>query len=133
MEFDYAIETKKPTMAFLHGEPGKIPGEKLELKEEPRKKLEAFRAKCETRVVKYWTTPAELGGQVAKSLIQTRNSHPAVGWVRASSAVTSEMEREVAELRARLAELTNELEHSRQSHADVPADIAQGSDIYDFS
>jgi hypothetical protein len=47
MEFDYAVEVKKPIMAFLHGAPGKIPGEKLELKEEPRAKLEAFRAKCE--------------------------------------------------------------------------------------
>lgn len=133
MEFDYAVETKKPVMAFLHGEPGKIPGEKLELEEEPRKKLDAFRAKCETRVVKYWTTPAELGGQVAKSLIQTRNTHPAEGWVRASAAMTPETEREIAELRARVAELTNDLEHARQIDAEVPLDIAQGDDPYDFA
>jgi hypothetical protein len=44
--------------------------------------------------------------------------------------MTPEMEREVAELRAKVAELTNELEHARQAHAEVPADIAQGEDFY---
>ena len=103
------------------------------MSEKPREKLEQFRAKCEARVVKYWTTPGELGGQVAKSLIQIRNTHPAEGWVRASGAVTPELERELAELRARVAELTNELEHSRQNVADVPSDIARDDDLYAFN
>lgn len=129
MEFDYAVSIGKPVMAFLHGSPGSIPGDKLELNEHAQAKLAAFRAKAEQRVVKYWNSPTELSGQVAKSLIQTRKSHPAEGWVRARDAVTPEVEREIAEMRAKIAELTNELGGVRKADVeDVPVDIAGGGD-----
>lgn len=131
MEFDYAESIGKPIMAFLHGEPGKLTGDQLELDKERREKLDAFRAKVEAaRVVKYWNTPAELPGHVALALMETREHYPAEGWVRASHAMTPETKTEIAELRARVAELTQEAESKGHRYFESPADLAQGDDIY---
>lgn len=127
MEFDYAESIGKPIMAFLHGEPGQLKGEQLELEKEPREKLDAFRAKVEAgRVVKYWTTPSELPGHVALALMETREHFPAEGWVRASQAMTPEVRTELAELRARVAELSQQA----GSSLEPPEDLAQGEDTY---
>lgn len=133
MEFDYAESIGKPVMAFLHGTPGKLTGDQIELDGDRREKLDAFRAKVEaTRVVKYWNTPAELPGHVALALMETREHYPAEGWVRASQAMTPETKTEIAELRARVAELTQEAEAKGNRHFQSPTDLAQGDDEYDL-
>lgn len=131
MEYDFAEASGKPIMAFLHGEPGQLRGDQLELDAERREKLDAFRAKIESgRIVRYWTTPAELPGHVALSLMETREQNPAEGWVRASRAMTPEQQAEVAELRARVAELTQEAAFKQNTVDDVE-DLAQGEDEYE--
>ncbi|TGN63023.1 DUF4062 domain-containing protein [Nocardioides eburneiflavus] len=131
MEFDYAVKQKKPVMGFLHGEPGKIIADKTDLDGEMRKKLDAFRAKVETRMVKYWTTPDDLAGKVALALMQTRKSHPAAGWVRGENAMTSEVVIELAELRAKVAELTAELSAEKSVHQALALDdLAEGDEEY---
>jgi hypothetical protein len=131
-EFDYADATGKPIMAFLHGEPGAIPADKTELDPDARLKLDAFREKAGKRMAKFWTSPDSLAGSVALSLIQTRKTHPAEGWVRAGSAITPEVEREIAELRAKAATLEKTLQDERESSArrEFDAELAQGSDTY---
>jgi hypothetical protein len=120
MEFDYAVSRQIPVMGFLHGDPGKLIGEKLDLDADLRTKLDAFRLKIETRMVKYWNTPADLPGQVALAIMQIRKSHPAVGWIRASEAMTPEVKTELAELRAKVRELTADLKDEQRQHsADV--------------
>jgi hypothetical protein len=133
MEFDYAVTQKKPVMGFLHGDPGSIVKDKSELSAEASKKLDDFRSKVERRMVKYWTSSSELGGQVAKSLIQIRKTHPAEGWVRAGLALTPEREAEIADLRARVAELTSDLESARKGTQPSTDDLAQGEDLYTMS
>ncbi len=130
MEFDYAVAQKKPIMGFLHGTPGKIEANKTDLDPALRDKLDAFREKVGQKIVKYWHSPAELGAQVAKSLIQIRKSHPAEGWVRASDAMTPETRQELAELQARVAQLTAELQRQQERRReDVDtSDLAQGDD-----
>lgn len=131
MEFDYAESIGKPIMAFLHGAPGKLTGDQIELEAELREKLDAFRAKVEAaRMVKYWNTPAELPGHVALALMETREHYPAEGWVRASQAMTPETKTEIAELRARVAELTQQAESRSPSTFAVVEDLAQGDDEY---
>lgn len=130
MEFDYADSIGKPVMAFLHGEPGQLKGDQIELDEERRTKLDAFRAKVESsRVVKYWTKPEELPGHVALALMETREQSPAEGWIRASNAMTPEARTEVAELRAIVAELTQQA-GARGAIKAVADDLADGEDIY---
>lgn len=130
MEFDYAVSTKTPVMGFLHGAPGDIPQAKSDLDQEAREHLEAFRVKVGKRIVKHWTSPHELGGQVAKSLMQIRKTHPAEGWVRARHALTPEVETEIAELRAQVAELTTELEKTKTVPPVSPESLAQADDIH---
>lgn len=133
MEFEYAKQIGLPIMGFLHGRPESIEVSKSELDSDARRKLADFRSQVETRMVKYWTTPQELAGQVAKSLIQTRKTHPAEGWVRARNALTPEVGQELAELRARVVELTAELEASRTGELADAAELEQGADLYPFS
>ena len=133
MEYDYAVEQGKPVMAFLHGSPGNITAAKSEMGAESQEKLRVFREKAEQKMVKFWTNAGELGGQVAKSLISLRQTRPAEGWIRAEYAMTSETESELAQLRARVAQLTVELERAT-SQAEVTADaerayFAQGDDV----
>ncbi|HEX5403576.1 MAG TPA: DUF4062 domain-containing protein [Pseudonocardiaceae bacterium] len=132
-EFDYAATIGKPIMAFLHGKPGSIAVEKSEIDADVRAKLDSFRAKAEQRIVKYWTSPQDLDGAVAKSLIKIRKSNPAEGWVRASHAMTPEMERDVAELRAKVSDLTQQLDAARRGpQIAVPEGLADGADIYNL-
>lgn len=132
-EFDYAESIGTPIMAFVHADPGKIEANKSELAPEARKKLDAFREKVERRMVKRWRTPEELGAQVAKSLIQLRKSHPAVGWVRASDTVPMETREQIAQLKARVAELELQLERSRTEGSSEVPDLASGEDQYSIS
>lgn len=129
MEYDYAVSQGRPVMAFVHGDAANIPVGKTDQNDEARQRLEAFRDKVCQKVVKFWETPQELGGQVAKSLIQTRKTHPAEGWVRAGNAMTPEVRQELAELRARVAELTADLAvEQAQVSVLAPDSLAQGSD-----
>jgi hypothetical protein len=131
MEYDYAVKAKKPVMAFLHGDPGKLIGEKLDLDADLRRRLDAFRQKTERRMVKYWNEPGALKGQVALAMIQIRKSHPAEGWIRASEAMTPEVKAELVELRAKVRELTADLKDEQREHASAldPSEFAQGDEI----
>lgn len=130
MEFDYAVKTRKPVMGFLHGDPGKLPGEKLDLDKELREKLDAFRGKIERKMVKYWHEPGDLPGQVALAIMQIRKSHPAVGWIRASEAMTPAVRAELVELRAKVRELSADLHEEQRQNAWAvdPADLVQGDE-----
>ena len=70
MEYRYALESGKPTIAFLHRDPGKITAENFESTDEGKAKLRAFRESVERKLCKYWTTPQDLGSVVSRSLIQ---------------------------------------------------------------
>lgn len=130
MEFDYAVSSKKPVMGFLHGDPGKLPGDKLDLDNDLRDKLNEFRDKIEKKMVKYWHEPGDLPGQVALAIMQIRKSHPAIGWIRASEAMTPAVKAELAELRAKVRELSADLhDEQRQNTAAVdPSELVQGNE-----
>jgi len=135
-EFDYAASTKTPILGFLHGSPGDIPVDKSDIDADLRIRLDNFRQKVGNRMVKYWTTSADLAGAVALSLIQIRKTHPAEGWVRASNALTPELQQQIAELRTTVAVLEKELEAERtQTHSSSldPGLLAQGSDNFEMA
>lgn len=135
MEFDYAVEMGKPVMGFLHGDPGKLPGDKLDLDPVLRDKLDAFRAKIEKKMVKYWREPGDLPGQVALAIMQIRKSHPAIGWIRASEAMTPAIKAELAELRAKVSELKADLHDEQRQNASTidPSGLLQGDDVAPLS
>ena len=64
------------------------------------------------------------------AIMQIRKSHPAVGWIRASEAMTPALRAELAELRAKVRELSADLHEEQRQNASAvdPADLVQGDD-----
>jgi hypothetical protein len=131
-ELDYAAERGIPIMGFCHRDPQTVEAGKPDLEPSAREKLNVLIEKVSSHMVKYWSTADQLGGAVAKSLIQIRKTHPREGWVRAGSALTPEREQEIAELRERVAELTAELQRDQPPSETATGDLAQGSDPFEF-
>ncbi len=105
-EYDYAIEKGLKVVALIHEDPDLIPVGKTDKNPELLEKLKLFRTKVEqNRLVKYWKNVEELPGLVSLSLSKTIKTYPAVGWVRASSAGSSELLSEINALRKENEEL----------------------------
>lgn len=128
MEYEYALETGKPVIAFLHKEPGKIPNEYCEKDEDKRKKLEEFKTSIQERLVKYWVTPQELGSVVSRSMIKLIKSTPAVGWVKADNIIDEKSVKEIAALQKENSELKNLLELNKTTAPKGSEKLAQGKD-----
>ncbi len=128
MEYQYALATGKPTIAFLHRSPGKIIAENSETSQEGKEKLQAFRESVEKKLGKHWESPQELGSVVSRSLIQLIKSTPAVGWVRANELADREATMELLQLRRRVEELQAELSRARVSAPKGSESLAQGDE-----
>ena len=134
MEYDYAVQRGKPVLAFLHAHPDDVPAGKTDLSDDKRKQLQRFRDKASGRAVNFWSSPAELGGRVATSLVAARKRHPAEGWVRGSNAMTPEREREWARLQSEIVRLEQEVDRLKQAERPSldsldTSSLAQGQDL----
>ena len=118
MEYRYALNTKKPIISFLHKSPGDIPSNKSEQTSEGKENLEKFRKLVQKKMCKYWTTPAELGSVVSRSLIQLIKHYPATGWIKADTANNAELASEIVSLRKKVKELESENEKLNQFRPD---------------
>lgn len=87
-EYLYATETGKPVLAFLHGNPEQLPVSKVERDSDPSNKLESFRNLTKQRLVQFYTSPADLGTKVSRSLVSLIKRHPQSGWVRSENIGT---------------------------------------------
>lgn len=129
MEYDYAIESGIPVLGFVHADPGSIPADMSELDQPARDKLEAFREKVMSRMVKEYHTPDELASVVSRALIRAIKHTPRPGWVRGDHALTDATRAEIAELRAALAD--SELLRSEAARAEaqgIDTSFAHGTD-----
>jgi uncharacterized protein DUF4062 len=90
MEYRYALERGKPTIAFVHHDPGMLPANRTESTPAGREKLEAFRALVQQKVVRFWKSPANLGSVLSRSLMHLILNVPATGWIRADQLPTKE-------------------------------------------
>jgi hypothetical protein len=129
-EYDYAVETGKPVLGFVHAKPEEIALGKSQ--PEMQAKMDAFRAKVMSRLVKPYTSASELGSVVSRSMIRAIKQYPAEGWVRGQHAMTPETQAELAELRAKVKELELEVQASTIEIARIPEDLASGEDTYDM-
>ena len=132
LEYEYAISQRKPVSAFLHKEPGKLPADNTEKGPEQAKKLEDFRNLAKKKMVRYWTTPADLGSVVSRSLIKLIKSNPATGWVKADSLPSREATTEILELRRQVDELQRELEIVSTTAPKETEHLAQGEDQFEI-
>ncbi len=87
-EYEYALNKGKPTIAFLHKDPGKLIDERTEKTDEGKILLRKFREQVQKRMCKHWTTPDELGSVVSRSLVQLIKRKPGIGWIRGDAKTT---------------------------------------------
>jgi hypothetical protein len=127
-EYRFALSIGKPVIAFLHRDPGSIPAKNCESNKEGRENLEKFRSLAEKKLCKYWSTAAELGSVVSRSLVQLIKSTPAVGWVRADGVTSKEAMAELLRSRNRIEELETEIDKIRKTPPTGTEDLAQGKD-----
>ncbi len=135
MEYDLAVESDIPVLAFLHKNPGTIPANKTEPSDDGKTALATFRQKIENaRHAKYWSAPGELAGAVALGLASLIKIKPRVGWVRADLIPDEGTEQELLRLRREIEQLTGDLALARaQSAPDGTQDFAQGDDETDVN
>lgn len=94
------LKKKIKIIALLHEEPEALPAKKVELEKEAQDRLNSFREKVGSgRLVKTWSSPNQLAGQVALSLTKTIKMYPAVGWVRDTQGNSTELLMQINELR----------------------------------
>lgn len=130
MEYRYAIDIGKPVIAFLHSDPESIESKKSEQSAAGKKKLEMFRSLCKTRLVKYWSSPSDLGAKVSRSITQLFKHEPAIGWVRADQ-IPEDQSSEILSLRDEVAKLKEMLRKNSRNQA-VPDDLARGHDAFNL-
>ena len=98
-EYRYALEKGIPVIGFLHAQPELIPQGKAEADPDGRKKLGDFRKLVQSKLCKTWSSPAELGAVVSRSLTQLIKRNPRSGWVRSDRLASSEASEEILRLR----------------------------------
>lgn len=114
MEFEYALQTGKPIISFLPKTPEDIPSGKCEQDPEKREKLENFKKLAKKKLVKFWSTPENLGSIVSRSMIKLIKDFPAEGWVKSNTIDDNSMkeivklQKENEELKARLNRISTE-------------------------
>ena len=99
-EYDYAVSKGIYVVALLHGDPEQLTVAKSEKDQAAREKLAAFREKARGgRLVKTWTSAAELLQEVTLSLVHAIKVHPRHGWVRGGSTANPELLAQINDLR----------------------------------
>ena len=127
-EYRYALEIKKPIIAFLHKNPEDLPKKKTELKEEGQQKFTDFRNFVQEKMCKYWITPQELGSIVSRSLIKLQKKHPGIGWVKGDMVPSQEASLEILELKKQIEKLEYKLTEARVQAPSGTEGLAQGED-----
>jgi hypothetical protein len=133
MEYDYAISRDIPVLGFVHADPGSIPASMTELDPDAREKLDAFRDKVMTRMVKQYRTPDDLASVVSRGLIRAIKKQPRPGWVRGDQAMTDAVRTQIAELRAALAEAEKRNVETTQPTTQIDESFEHGEDQVELS
>lgn len=124
-EYDYAVETGKFVIAFVHGEPDAIPVGKSDIKPDLAAALKAFRDKVKTgRLVRTWTNRQELQLAVIKSLMHAFSTYPQVGWIRGNAAANDQVLEQSNKALQENAELRTEIAKLKAEQLPTFADIA---------
>ena len=115
-EYDYAVETRKTVLGFIHADVNEVAWGKTDKSEEKFAKLQAFKDKvCNGRLVQFWSTPAELASKTILSLTKAFGSDAQAGWVRADSIPSHSSMADVLRFREENDRLRQELAQLRES------------------
>lgn len=130
MEFEYALETGKPIVSFLPKDPDGIIAKKIDKDEDGKKKLEVFKKMAQRKMVRYWTTPQDLGSIVSRSIIKLIKDFPAIGWVKANKLLDENSTQELLRLKNENEELKLQLLEATNKAPEGTEDLSQGEETY---
>ena len=135
MEYEYAIETRKPVLAFVHADTSKLLAERVETDSEKRQKLETFTAKVKTgRLVRFWNNQDELAANLALSLTKAFSQFPQTGWVRADTIADEQAVRTINSKNEEIEKLRNELAELKGSTLAIDiSDVAGIDDLFEYA
>ncbi|MFQ6549284.1 DUF4062 domain-containing protein [Aestuariibius sp. 2305UL40-4] len=132
-EYDYAVETGKVVIAFVHSDPSQIPVGKSDIDQNILNALDTFRTKVMSgRLVKTWSNRQELEPLVLKSLIHAFNDLPQVGWIRGDSAASDSVLEQSNKALQENVELREEIAKLRKAQNPPLDDIADFDDSFEF-
>ncbi|MDA3140214.1 DUF4062 domain-containing protein [Vibrio metschnikovii] len=130
MEYQYALETNKPIISFIHSNPGSISAVKTDTDPELVTKLANFKELAQKKLCKYWESPTELGGVLGRSIVQLKKRSPALGWVKADNIPSEGATQEILKLKNQIDSLKEELELAKSvSYGVEVASLSQGDDL----
>jgi hypothetical protein len=102
-EYNYALASEKPVIAFIHGDPNSLPHAHVERSEIDREKLKAFVQRVKSKHhCKFWKDKHELQASIYPTIQQLIKSKPALGWTRqADGPSVDELNRRLVELQSK--------------------------------
>ena len=130
MEYRYAVERGKPVVGFIVEDARQILAKNTEQVSVNVRKLELFRALVRTRLCKFYSSPADLGAKVSRSITQLKKQHPSPGWVRAEVLDSLASPEEVFALRKANEELRDRLTAYGLEEPKLKATLASGAEKY---
>lgn len=89
MEYNYALETGKPIIAFIHNNIDELKAKKVEETKVGKKRLEKFKKKIQKsgRNVKFWDNIGGLISDIKMSIPQLINDFPSTGWIKGDDCI----------------------------------------------
>lgn len=108
-EYDYAVETNKTILAFIHESPSNFQIAVVVNTEEARQKFEAFRIKTMSgRMVKYWNSSDQLALHAMTALHHAKDDYPGIGWIRGNFKENTDLSAEYQNAQSQLWRLQHE-------------------------
>lgn len=132
-EYDYAVDSGKIVLAFVHDQPDEIPVSKADTAPRLKENLQAFRDKvCSGRIVRFWNNRSSLEASVIKALAKAFADLPAIGWIRGNSAASSDVIEQSNALLTENAKLRADIESLKQTTTPKFDDLAPLGDQTTF-
>jgi len=129
LEYEYAVDSGKPTIALLHSNPGSLAADRTERTEETRKLFEAFSAELKKKNCRYWTDRAELTAAVFTGVQHLKKTRPALGWTQNTTLSDEGLKDELLRVRREMEMQGLELAEAKARNAPTGVDgLEQGSD-----
>jgi hypothetical protein len=130
LEYEYARSIGVPTIAFLYNNPENLPNKDVE--KEHVDELNSFKEEVKKHMVKYWSSPTNLSGQVVLSLNQLFKTHKRIGWIRADEKSSAEQNKELLRLREENEKLQKKIHLIEENAPEGTEDLCQGEDEFEI-
>ena len=128
LEYEYARSIGVPTIAFLYNNPENLPNKDVE--KEHVDELNSFKEEVKKHMVKYWSSPTNLSGQVVLSLNQLFKTHKRIGWIRSDEKSSAEQNKELLRLREENEKLLEKIKILEENAPEGTDDLCQGDDEF---